>query len=397
MILLKILFWVSFFALVHSYIVYPLLLKLLGFRKTTNQIVFLPADELPSLSILIPAHNEEAVIKQKLSSIFETTYPKNKIELLIGSDASIDKTDEIVKEIISNHTAFNGKFIQFKERNGKPKVINMLAKLAKNEILILTDANVIFEKNTLYQLVKHFKNTEIALVDTRMINTRQNNTGVSKAESAYIRGEVGIKNNEGKVFGKMIGPFGGCYAVRKSFYSPIPENFLVDDFYINMKVLEHGGKSISEINARVHEEVQADWKIEFKRKIRIATGSFQNLFAFSHLLLKFNSLSFCFLSHKVLRWFGPFFMLVLYLTNLFILVRILDIHELRIEKYLILFSLQSLLLILFLFDLILVSLKIYFSPIHIVTHFLSTNLALFIGFFKFISGVKSSIWQPTKR
>lgn len=397
MIVLKILFWVSFFALVHTYILYPLLLKLLAFRKKNNQIIFHLTDELPSLSIIIPAHNEEAVIKQKLLNIFHTEYPKNKIEILIGSDASTDQTDEIVKEIISRQATFNGELIQFKERSGKPKILNTLARLAKNEILILTDANVLFEKNTLYELVKHFKNPKIALADTRMINITRTNSGVSKAESAYIRGEVEIKNNEGKIFGKMIGPFGGCYAVRRKFYSVVPESFLVDDFYINMKILERGGKSISETNAKVYEETQADWKIEFKRKIRIATGSFQNLFVFSHLLLKFNSLSFCFLSHKVFRWLGPFFMIVTYVTNLCILLKIINLQELQIEKYLVLFALQNFLLILFVFDLLLVSFKIYFSLTRIVTHFLSTNLALLIGFFKFISGVKSSIWQPTKR
>lgn len=397
MILLKILFWVSFFALVHTYLLYPLVLKLLAFRKKNNRLIFQPTDELPSLSIIIPAHNEEAVIQQKLLNIFDTQYPKNKIEILIGSDASTDKTNEIVKEVISNHSTFSGELIQFKERSGKPKIVNTLVKLAKNKILILTDANVIFEKNMLYELVKHFKNPEIALVDTRMINTTRTASGVSKAESTYIRGEVEIKNNEGKVFGKMAGPFGGCYALRKEFYSPVPEGFLVDDFYINMKALEHGGKSISEINARVYEEVQADWKIEFKRKIRIATGSFQNLFAFSHLLLKFNSLAFCFLSHKVLRWLGPFFMIALYITNFCIIAKITDLQKLHIEKYLTLFILQNLLLLLFLFDLLLVSLRIYFPLTRLITHFLSTNLALLFGFFKFISGVKSSIWQPTKR
>lgn len=397
MILLKILFWVSFTALLHTYILYPLLLKLLAIRKKNNQIVFEAADEFPFVSIIIPAHNEETVIKEKLLAIFDTKYPKNKIEILVGSDASTDKTDEIVKEIISNHAAFNGELIQFKERSGKPKIVNTLVQLAKNEILVLTDANVIFEKNMLYELMKHFKNPGIALVDTRMINTIRTGGGISKAESTYIHGEVEIKNNEGKIFGKMIGPFGGCYAIRKSFYSPIPESFLVDDFYINMKVLERGGKSISETNARVYEKAQADWKIEFVRKIRIATGSFQNLFTFSHLLLKFNSLSFCFLSHKVLRWFGPFFMITLYVTNLCILLKTMHFQESQTGSYLIIFTLQNLLLILFIFDLILVLLKIYFTPARLLSHFLSTNLALLIGFFRFLSGVRNSIWQPTKR
>ena len=247
-----------------------------------------------------------------------------------------------------------------------------------------------------------------------MININQKGKGISKAESTYIRGEVGIKHNEGKVFGMMMGPFGGCYAVRKSFYEEVPENFLVDDFYINMKVLEKGGKAISELNAKVYEEVPTDWRIEFKRKIRIATGSFQNYFVFLHIMTRFNALSFCFLSHKLLRWKGPFLMIALYITNYILaaytfslLFAKLDIFNANLEVqispqmglyvYIPFFLLQNLLIVLFILDILLKSIGINFFLTRLATHFLTTNLALLIGFFKFLFGVKSSVWQPTKR
>jgi len=395
MIALQIIFWICFIALAHTYIIYPLLLKVLPsspnpLKRATNS--------QPAISILIPAFNEEKVIAKKIDSILNSDYPKENIEVLVGSDNSTDRTNEIVKSYAEKNPQVH--FVNFKQRSGKPKIINMLATLSKNEILILTDTNVMFDKNTITELTKHFSDPKIALVDSNMMNINQQGKGISKSESTYIRGEVRIKNNEGKVFGMMMGPFGGCYAVRKSFYSPVPEIFLVDDFYINMKVLEKGGKAISAINAKVYEEVPNDWKVEFKRKIRIATGSFQNLKVFFHLLFRFNTLSFCFFSHKVLRWFGPILMIALYITN-FILTpakcEFIRTYELRTGFYEIFFLLQNLLLLLFTFDLILSSLKIHFPLSRLVTHFLSTNLALLIGFFKFITGVRSSIWQPTKR
>src|ERR1051325_9444336 len=246
MMALQIIFWVCFAALAHTYIIYPLLLAVLASGK---QIKPVSENFQPDVSILIPAYNEEKIIKEKLESIFNSDYPKEKIEVVVGSDASTDRTNEIIKSFPKVQ------LVEFKGRSGKPKIINMLATLAKNEILILTDANVIFDKNTIHELAKHFSNPGIALVDSNMVNINQQGKGISKAESTYIRGEVGIKNNEGKVFGMMMGPFGGCYAVRKRFYSPVPDNFLVDDFYVNMKVLENGGKAISEINAKVYEEV----------------------------------------------------------------------------------------------------------------------------------------------
>lgn len=407
MITLQIIFWVCFIALAHTYIAYPLILKILAPAKLPSP----KGEELgvrPAVSILIPAYNEEKIIKQKLESIFTSDYPKDKIEVIVGSDTSTDKTNEIVQSFPQVH------LVNFKGRSGKPKIMNMLATLAKNETLILTDANVIFDKNTISKLTKHFHpdsyRDEIALVDSNMVNINQQGKGISKAESTYIRGEVGIKNNEGKVFGMMMGPFGGCYAVRKSFYSPVPENFLVDDFYINMKVLEKGGKAISEINAKVYEEIPTDWKVEFRRKIRIATGSFQNLKAFFHLLFRFDTLSFCFLSHKVLRWFGPFFLIGLYVSNFIFALstqsfyyRMLGVstfgeyYGIALYLCLFIFLLTHIIIILFVIDILLKLIGINFFLTRLVTHFLSTNLALFIGFFKFLAGVKSSVWTPTKR
>jgi len=390
MMLVQAIFWISLIALLHTYLLYPLLLKALAYFSPPHSV---PAEkEVAAVSILIAAYNEEKIIQEKLESILNTDYPKDKIEILVGSDASTDGTN---KKVLSFPKV---QLIDFKERSGKVKIINHLKTLARHDILILTDANVLFDKATLHQLLKHFGNPSIALVDSNMINIRQQRQGVSKAESTYIRGEAGIKNNEGKIFGMMMGPFGGCYAVRKSFYENVPENFLVDDFFVNMKVLEKGGKAISEINAKAYEEVPTDWKIEFKRKIRIATGSFQNLKEFFHLLFRFNTLSFCFLSHKVLRWLGPFFMLGLYGCNMLIAWRIFrsDIPH-PMHPFVIFFLLQNMLPLLFISDLVLRFLGINFILTRLATHFLTTNLALFIGFFRSVTGVKSSVWQPTIR
>lgn len=388
MLLLQIIFWISFLALAHTYVVYPVLLKILSaFASPLTPLPKERGTNSQPVSILIAAYNEEKVIKEKLESIFNSDYPKDKIEVIVGSDASTDRTNDIVKLFPTVQ------LVEFKARSGKVHIINRLKTLAKHEILILTDANVMFDKNTILELTKHFSDPKIALVDSNMQNINQQRAGVSKAESAYIRGEVGIKNNEGKVFGMMMGPFGGCYAVRKSFYEDVPENFLVDDFYVNMKVLEKGGKAISEIHANVYEEVPADWKVEFRRKIRIATGSFQNLKAFFHLLFRFNALSFCFLSHKVLRWIGPFFMIGLYMSS-FIIYPCPSSHTQFIQ---IIFILSNVLIAFFIIDLLLKLLSINFIVTRLVSHFFTTNLALLIGFFKFLGGVRSSIWNPTKR
>ncbi|MCF6364667.1 MAG: glycosyltransferase [Bacteroidales bacterium] len=347
------------------------------------------SDNLPTVSILMSLYNEEAVIEEKIKSVFSSEYPSEKLELIIGSDNSDDNTNNIVEKYSEKHK--NLFFTIFKERQGKPSIINQLQKKATGNILIITDANVIFSKNTIFEMVKYYKDKSIGLVDSQMRNTKESisNTGISIPESNYISGEVKIKQNESILFGTMMGPFGGCYSIRAGLYKPVPSNFLVDDFYICMNILKQGRKAVNCKQAVVYEDVSNDLKEEFRRKIRISTGNFQNLIAYRKLLFSsMKGLSFCFFSHKVLRWFGPFFILSALIANIFLL----NFNIYIVSIYLITITFAVLFI-----DLILKRLKIHLPVLRYITHFYSMNAALLIGFLKYLTGVKSGIWQPTKR
>ncbi len=385
--ILQILFWVSVFLIFHSYVLYTLILKILVKGKEENALVYSPADALPHVSVLMAAHNEEAVIHDKIRSIYRTQYPLNRLEVLIGSDNSTDKTAKICKLYSWNYKSF--RFFEYKRRQGKAPIINKLAREAAGEILIITDANVMFMQTTIYELVKHFKNEKTGLVDTIMMHTGLDPAGISMPENAYISREVLNKQREGMIWGTMMGPFGGCYAIRREDFPVIPANALVDDFYVNMKILEKGKNSLNSSSAFVTEDVSNDLGIEFRRKIRIATGNFQNLRLFFHLLFKRKKgLAFSFISHKILRWAGPFILITAFITNLLLF---------RIPLYRILFFIQVFFLILAVIDSFLKKFSLHIVPLRFITHFLSMNLALLIGFIKFIRGVKSGIWQPTIR
>jgi cellulose synthase/poly-beta-1,6-N-acetylglucosamine synthase-like glycosyltransferase len=400
MLISQLILWTSALALIHSYFIYPFLLKILASRKKSNSIIFSREEKLPSISILIPAYNEEQVIEEKIQNIFNSDYPSDRLEVLVGSDSSTDKTNEIVRNYEKRHK--NLHLVEFKSRSGKPKIINQLSAQTNNEILVLTDANIMLHADALFEMCKHFKNENIALVDTNMQHKGLKKEGISRQEKTYIQGEVAIKNAEGKIWGGMIGPFGGCYAIRKNYYTEVPENSLVDDFYISMKVLEKGGQAINEINASVYEDASSVLREEFRRKIRIAGGNFQNLFRFLHLLFRFDHISFCFLSHKVLRWLGPLFILLAYLSNCLIVFNIVKQYGYEYvfgikEFYITTFLLQNLLFFMPVLDFSLN--KLGFHPLipRLISHFLSMNLALLIGFFRFLSGIKSGVWVPTQR
>jgi len=313
-------FWICIFLIFHSYIFFPIILKAITGSKHANKNVYNKgSDELPRVNILMAVYNEEAVIREKLDSVLASDYPLGKIKLLIGSDASTDNTDSIIGEYRNNHPG-TVELTIFEGRTGKPEIINRLSKVANDEVFIITDANVMFDKSAIYELVKHFKNNKIGLVDSNMINKNLKKDGISVQEKSYISREVMIKQYESRLNGCMMGPFGGCYAIRKELFSIVPGNFLVDDFYINMRVLEQRKMAINDLNAKVFEDVSNNMQEEFRRKIRISTGNYQNLKRFWKLLFPpFKPTAFCFYSHKVLRWIGPILIIAIYASNLLLI------------------------------------------------------------------------------
>jgi cellulose synthase/poly-beta-1,6-N-acetylglucosamine synthase-like glycosyltransferase len=386
MVMLAVIFWIAVYLVLHTYLFYPLLLELLSGRSRGNEQQYGRENDLPVVSVIISAYNEEEVIAAKIESIFAGDYPREKLEVLIGSDMSDDSTATIIGKYLTRHP--NLRFWDFKQRRGKQNVVNDLVAESRGEILILTDANVMFDTSTIFNLVKHFRNPDIGLVDSNMINKGLKIEGISYQEKAYISREVHIKNMEGRLWGAMMGPFGGCYAIRKDDYAMVPPNYLVDDFYINMKIFEKRKKAINDLEARVFEDVSNVLRDEFRRKVRIATGNWQNLRTFSHLLLRKN-IGFCFLSHKVLRWLGPFFILAAFILNM-----ILAINS---EFYLILLLMQVLLLLLPLLDHLLKQANIHNKALRLATHFYAMNLALFIGFFRSWKKISSGAWDRTPR
>ena len=386
-ILLEIIFWICLTFILHTYLFYHLSIRIFARNKKGNTKIFKIEDEIPFVSILIAAHNEETVIRDKILSIVNSSFPETKIEVLVGSDCSTDKTNTIIEQLIKEYACIS--IVKFENRTGKIGVINSLIEKAKYDLVLLTDANVMFDKQSIFELVKHFKNEEIGLVDSKMINIGIKKDGISLQEKTYISTEVSSKNAESLLWGTMMGPFGGCFALRKKLWEKIPSHFLVDDFFINMLVLQKGFKSINEPNAIVFEDVSNDLNDEFRRKIRISSGNFQNLFHYKHLLFDFSWIAFSFFSHKVLRWLTPFFIL----SMISILPFMIENHRFYfyfLVGILFCFSLVTI-------DFLLKSLKVNIKVLRFLTHFTLMNVALFIGFLNYLKGVKSSIWEPTRR
>lgn len=382
----ELIFWIAVFLVLHTYVLYPLILRIFSAGRKGNVIVYERSEELPVVSVIISAFNEESCIEEKILSIYAGSYPSEKFEVLIGSDNSTDLTGKIVKSLMKKYPSL--KFSEFKERRGKGNVVNDLVKNAKGKILVLTDANVIFDDDTLFYMVRHFKNPMIGLVDTNMVNRGMKEEGISQQERAYISREVGIKDRESRLWGAMMGPFGGCYAIRKEDYARVPSNFLVDDFFINMRIFEKRKLAINDIRALVFENIPDELKVEFRRKVRIGTGNFQNLRKFWRLIFTARY-GFAFLSHKVIRWLGPFFLVIAMAANIYLT------FGSKLYFWVLIGHLSAYFIPVI--DWVLKKLKIYIGPFRLVTHFFSMNAALFIGFFRSLGKVHSGIWERTER
>ena len=371
---------ISFLGIAQTYILYPLSLFLFGKKRQVKPALSTNFD----IAVVIAAYNEENVIEKKIQSVLATSYPLDKLVIYVGSDASTDRTNEIVANFGAQQPNVQLKI--FQGRTGKAGIINSIIEQCKEELLILTDANVFFTPSTIPNLVRHFSEKETHQVCANILKISDRNENIQALEKGYLLVENQIKLRESASWGFVMGAEGGCYAIRRTAYTPIPPNFYMDDFFVTMSVIANKGRVVFDEDAICYEDLPTESTEEFKRKIRISIGNFQNLVAFKKLLWPFwSAIAYSFISHKILRWLTPFFLILLFLVSFLLSFDCFFFQVLALVQC-----------VLFLSPLAIPYLK-WMKPALFVAHFYNMNLALLIGFFRYLKGVKSSVWQPTPR
>ncbi len=376
-------FGISSFLIVYTYILYPLILWLID--VIFPRPVFKQTGESFPVSIIIAAHNEENVIRGRIENCLSMDYPLDKMEILIASDGSDDKTNAIVKEYESRHV----RLLDYKTRRGKVNVLNDAVKEAAHDILIFTDANTMFKRDAIKNLVRHFGDERIGCVcgGLQFVNAHGGKTG--DLEGFYWRYETTLKKLVGRR-GYLLGANGGIFAVRKKLYVPCPPNTIVEDFVIAMKVLEGGHKVIFDSMACALEEATQRFIQEKKRRIRIGMGDYQTLTILWRMLNPLRGFpAFAFWSHKVIRWFVPFFLMIAFVTNFLILQ-----HH---WFYQLIFVLQCIFYICAVAGQILSRTSYSNKFLGLCYYFVSMNYALLLGFLQFLRGVESAAWERTER
>jgi cellulose synthase/poly-beta-1,6-N-acetylglucosamine synthase-like glycosyltransferase len=378
-------FWVCVGLIMYTYFAYPLFLYILSkiSRKedSSNYVINTYKNYIPTVSMVIAAYNEEKVIRDKMENCMAIDYPKGKFEIIVGSDGSSDRTNEIVK----SYEISGVKLINYTDRRGKISVLNRTVPQASGEIVVLSDANTIYEPDAVRKLIRHFNDKRIGVVCGKLILLTKDKKQAE--EGYYWKYECMLKAMESKL-GALLGANGGIYALRKELFEPIPDNTIVDDFVIAMKVKEKGFDIIFEQEAIAYEDAAQSIKAEFGRRVRIGAGCFQAIPMTKRLLNPMRgSIAFAYWSHKIIRWIVPFLLAIAFVSNIILLNNLF---------YLILFVIQLLFYSAALIGHVLGNRKS--SRLFSIPYYLgSMNLALLFGFFRFVTKTQKVTWKRTER
>lgn len=374
------LFWVSSAILVYTYFGYGLLLLILSifiYRPTKK------SDYTPSISIIIAAYNEQDSIIKKLDNTLSLDYPYDDIEIIVGSDSSSDLTDSIVERYSDKGV----RLIRVEGRQGKTAVQNECIKLASGQIIVFTDATTTLHKDSVRRLVSNFSDDNVGCVGARLIYKNIDQTQVGQGGTSYWNYETLIKKLESRV-NSLIGVSGCFYAVRKNIYDNIPHH-LISDFVIALQAVKKGYRVVFEENAICEEETLNKIPDEIDMRKRVALRTYTALFEYKELLnpLKYGFFSIQLWSHKVLRYFAGLFLIITFISNIFLIADSL---------YQITFGLQILFYCLAILGDIQYKRSNTRGILSIPYYFVLVNYAAIVALFKFIRGETIVIWETNR-
>lgn len=397
---LAIIFWVCLFLVAFAYVLYPLLILIFAclFGRKPSRVApqqplggsSLPAaqDEsrdaaLPTLSLLIAAHNEEADIEARLLNALALDYPVGKLEIVIASDGSTDGTNDIVRRYADRGV----RLLAYSLNQGKASVLDKSVPRLTGQIVILSDANTHMEPDAARRLASWFSDPDVGVVCGRLVLT-DTRTG-KNVDGLYWKYETFLKKCESRL-GALLGSNGAIYAIRKELFPGVSPGTIIDDFVIPLEAKRRSGcRIVYDTRAVAHEETAPTMRAEFRRRVRIGAGGFQSIGMLWPLLLPTNGwVAFTFLSHKVLRWACPFFLLGMLVANVLLLGDPLYNWMLAAQAGFYLLAA--------------VGNRLPARPqclryLRLPTMFVSMNAALFLGFFRWLLGRQGGTWKRTER
>jgi len=369
----------------YTYVGYPILMWVLAsLRRALFGVRQELGSALPRISLLVAAYNERTIIRKKIGNSLSLEYEGGQLEILIGSDGSNDGTVEIAQSYLP---AARGRVLPM-ARRGKSWVINDLVAAATGDILVFTDANTMLEEDALLELVRPFAAPDIGCVSGLLHLMPAGQHVGAKGERSYWRYETFNKTQESE-FRAVAGANGAVFALRKELFIPLSPRTINDDLTTSMRVYLQGKRMVLVPTARAHEATAPDMSGEFRRHVRDSAGHFRALIELAGMLdPRLGMPAFCYLSHRVIRWVVPLFMVGALLSSGILAGR---------PIYRELFLVQAMAYA----ACVAVTPRALkggdLGPFRVPFYFVLVNVAIVFGFFRFLSGTQTAKWEPTAR
>lgn len=305
------LFWFAIVLICYCYFLYPVLIFLCS-KACARPVKRSPI--IPSISVIIAVHNEADVIQAKLDNLISLAYPADKLEILIGSDASSDKTIDIIK----SYPDARVKLFVYQQRRGKMATVNDLVTHAAHDIIVFNDARQWLDKDAFTNLAANFADPQVGCVSGELVFAKAEG-GTAKGVNFYWEYEKFIRLHEARLH-SMLGATGAIYAIRKELFVPGPGNVVLDDMFIPFKIIEQGYRAVFDGTAHAYDRAARSATEEYRRKTRTLYGNYQIFKLFPGLFNPFKSpIAVQLFSHKFLRVVVPFLMLLVLYINMFML------------------------------------------------------------------------------
>lgn len=384
---MEVIFWTSAFLVFYHFIGYGLLITILcKFKKRNEPLPLLTDDDLPEVSLVIAAYNEEDIILDKIKNSLALDYPSDKLNIHFVTDGSTDRTMEIIGNY--NQVSLSHEPV----RAGKIAAINRIMPEIESHITIFSDANVMINKEGLKQLVNHFQNNRTAVVSgekTIVKNDFDNASG--SGEGFYWKYESFLKMKDAE-WNTLVGSAGELFAMRTYLFTPVEQDIIIEDFVMTMRIAAKGYKVAYEPSAMALETASETINEEKKRKVRISAGGIQAVIKLLPILnfLKNGKLSLQYISHRVLRWT----LVPIALALLFFIAPIISGDHWTYELF---YRVQLIFYLLAFAGYALREAKTPNKFIHIPYYFLFMHICVIQGWVKYFRGKQSVTWEKSRR
>ncbi len=393
----EIVFWISGFIIVYTFGGYGILLliflklKNLFFGQNRN-FIQLPDDDLPEVCLIIAAYNEKDYVDKKIANSLALNYPKGKLSVVWVNDGSNDGTPDLVAKY-SEVTLLHNPV-----RSGKIEGMNRGVANSTAPILVFSDANTMLAKGSLMAVIRHFQDKTVGCVaGEKQFVVDSNQPVAAVGEGFYWKIESWLKQLDYQFY-STIGATGELFAIRRELFHHVEPDTLLDDFIISMRAAEQGYRVAYEPLAVATEHGSSSVKEELKRKVRIAAGCYQSLFRLTKLLNPFFNfrLFFQYVSHKVLRWtLAPLALPILLISS--VLLAFSGHENTFSSMYFILLVLQLLFYLLAIVGFATQDRPFRKRFIYAPFYFTAMNYAMFKGFFRFLKGKQTVLWEKAQR